>query len=229
MSRLLALFVVVVLTAGCSAQADPAAPSGGPATEPSPRAAPYRIDRLHALSAVRSLRVPGFKRVLVCPTRRPAPCRREGTERSRWLVGAQLHGASLPGGNGLGELVTTIVTTWPSAARASSYADRLTKQLRRYDGDYDILLRKTGSRRYIPADRGKGELHDVAYSEWRGTVLRRLFHYVFDDLSSSSTVAGGRVVLSRGRYVLDLEWVARNQRTDRRLSQLPRRLLQALR
>ena len=150
------------------------------------------------------------------------------TQGSRWLVATQDRGADLPRGNGLGEFVRTIVTGWPSVGAASSYAARLTRQLKRYDGDYDILLKRTGPRRYIPADRGRGELHPVSYSGWRGTMLRRIFHYVFYDLSPSAPVPGGHVVMSRGRYVVDLEWVARGQETDRRLSHLPRRLLREL-
>ena len=222
------VLVVLVLLGGCSAQADPVAPSQGPGSRPSGVVEPYRLGRLDVLNAVRSLHPRGFKRVLTCPTRRPQACRRPGTERSRWFVATQDHGAGLPRGNGLVEFVRTIVTAWPSAGAASSYAARLTRQLKRYDGEYDILLKETGPRRYIPADRGRGELHTVSFSGWRGTALRRIFHYVFYDLSPSAPVPGGHVVLGRGRYVVDVEWVARNQATDRRLSHLPRRLLRRL-
>jgi hypothetical protein len=229
MSRMLALLLVLVVLplAACSPEAGPAAPSSGPATTVPP--APYRLDRVDALAAVRLLKPHGFTRALTCPTRKREACRRPGTERTRWFVGTQSVGADLPRGNGLGELVRTVVTAWPSASAASSYAAGLTRQLRRYRGEYDILLKRTGPRRYTPADRGRGELHQVSFSGWRGTALRRVFHYVFYDLSPSASVPAGHVVLRRGRYVVDVEWVARTQGTDRQLSHLPRRLLRSLR
>jgi hypothetical protein len=224
-SRILGLVVVLVLLGGCSAQADPAAPADPPATSSTPADAPYRLDRGDVLGALRSLGPPGFRRVLTCPTRNAEGCRRPGTEPTRWFVATQMQGADLPRGNGLGEFVRTIVTAWPSPAAATSYAARLTQHLRRYRGEYDIVLKETGPRRYIPADRGRGELARVSFAGWRGVMLRRVFHYVFYDFSPSAPVPAGHAVLRQGRYVLDLEWVARDQATDRRLSQLPRRLL----
>ncbi len=198
MSRLLVLLLAVLLVTGCSARADPAAPSDRPDDEPSRTVAAFRLDRVAALRAVRSLSPRGFARVLTCASRRRVPCRREGTETSRWLVATLLQGARLPGDNGLREIVRPEVTAWSSADAAAAYAVRLTKQLTRYDGD-------------------RSEIHLVTHAGWRGTVLRQ------------AAPAGGRAVLRRGRYVADLEWVARDQRTDRRLSHLPRRLLRALR
>ena len=218
LSRLPPLLVVLVLLGGCSAQADPSAPALGPVSSPSERVAPYHLDRLDALGAVRALRPRGFTRALTCATRRPEPCRRPGTKRAGWFVASLDRGAALPRGHGPGEFVTTAVTAWPSVARAASYAARLTEQLERYDGEYAL-----------PAERGRGELHQVSFSGWRGAVLRRVFHYVFDDLSPSASVPGGHAVLRQGRFVVDLEWVARDQQTDRRLTQLPRRLLRTLR
>ena len=62
-----------------------------------------------------------------------------------------------------------------------------------------------------------------------GTVLRRVFHFVYHGLVTvARTVTGGHVVVRRGRYVADVEWIAGDQRTDRRLSHLPRRLLRGL-
>jgi hypothetical protein len=220
--------VVLVLLGGCSARAEPTAPGDGSASRSSATAEPYHLDRLDALRAVRAVDPRGFTRVLSCRSRHSRDCRRDGTQDSRWFVGTLLQGAPLPDANGMGEFVRTVVTAWPSPAAASAYSGRLTHELDRYDGDYDIVLKRTGPRRYVPGDRGRGELHPVTFAGWRGTVLRRLFHYVFDGLTPSATVTGGRAVLARGRYVLDLEWVARTQETDRRLSQLPRRLLRAL-
>jgi hypothetical protein len=127
------------------------------------------------------------------------------------------------------EFVRAIATRWPSPAAARHYADRLAGQLKRYRGEYDIALKATGPRTYRPGDRGRGDLQQVSLRGWRGTVLRRVFHYVFDDLSPSANVLGGRFVLRRGRYVAEIEWQARNQATDRRLSHLPGRLIRALR
>jgi hypothetical protein len=228
MSRTLGpLLVLVLLFGACSAQADPAAPRSEP-PRATADAAPYRLDRHQALDAGRALRQRGFHRVLTCPRRTAEGCAREGTARTHWLVGTQVHGARLPRGNGLVELVRTIVMAWPSAARARTYADRLTRQLERYRGEYDIALQETGPGTYTPGDRGRGELQQVSLGDWQGTGLRRVYHYVFDDLSPSANVLGGHFVLRRGRYVVDLEWAARDQRTDRRLSHLPRRLLWGL-
>jgi hypothetical protein len=229
LAPLVALLVGLVLLplGACSTPAGPAAPPGERPTKVT-RAAPYRLERVDALKAARDLRPHGFERVLTCRRRQHEGCQREGTEQTRWLVGTQAHGAPLPRGNGLAEFVRTIVTAWPTAAKARAYADQLTAQLKRYRGEYDILLEKTGPDRYTPGDRGRGELHRVSFSGWRGTALRRVFHHVFYDLSPSASVPGGHLVLRRGRFVVDVEWVARTQRTDRRLSHLPRRLLRGL-
>jgi hypothetical protein len=228
MSRLIGLVVVLaLLLGGCSEQADPAAPAERRST-PSPAAVPFRLDSADALAAVRSLRPRGFTRVLTCPTRKPQDCRLGGTQRTRWLVGTQFRGRALPRGHGLREFVRVVVTEWPSPGAATSYAGRLTRQLKHYDGEYDVLLRRIGPRRYVPADRGRGELHEVSFVGWRGAALRRIFHYVFAGPSPSAAVPGGRVVLRRERYVVDLEWVARDQRTDRRLSRVPRFLVRGL-
>jgi hypothetical protein len=239
MCRTLGLLVVlVVLSGACSARADPVAPSGPPPTKAS-RAEPYRLDRHHGLHAVRMLRPRGFERVLTCPRRQHKGCRREGTAATRWLVGSQAHGARLPRGNGLVESVRNVVTAWPSAAFARTYADELARQLRRYRGEYDVPMKETGPHTYIPGERGRGELHRVSLLGWRGVALRKVFHYVFYACRSSlsglvvgppsARVPGARFVLRKGRYVLDLEWVARSQASDRRLSRLPARLVRALR
>jgi hypothetical protein len=229
LAPLVALLVALVLLplGACSTPAVPAAPPGDTPVK-ALRAVPYRLDRVDALHAARDLRPQGFERVLTCPRRQHEGCQRDGTQQTRWLVGTLAHGAPLPRGEGLAEVVRTMVTAWPTAAKSRAYADQLTSQLKRYRGEYDILLEKTGPRRYTAGDRGRGELHRVSYSGWRGTALRRVFHYVFYDFSPSASVPGGHVVLRRGRYVADVEWVARTQRTDRRLSHLPRRLLRGL-
>jgi hypothetical protein len=87
----------------------------------------------------------------------------------------------------------------------------------------------TGPRRYVPGDRGKGELERVSLGGWRGLGLRRRYFLYFDHYVTSGTVLGGRFVLRRGRYVSEVEWKAATQATDRRLSHLPARLLQNLR
>ena len=111
---------------------------------------------------------------------------------------------------------------------AASYVATTDGRCSRYRGEYDIALHKTGPRTYTPGDRGRGELHEISPGRWRGPVLRRVFHYVFYGLVPSRSVLAGHFVSRRGRYVVDLEWVARDQRTDRRLSHLPRRLLRGL-
>lgn len=229
MSRTLALLVVLALLplGACSADADPATPQHRPPTK-APRAGPYQLDRMDALDAARTLHPRGFERVLTCPRRQHEGCQRQGTRRTRWLVGTQAHGASLPRATGSAEFVRTIVMAWPSAASAHTYADRLTERFKAYRGEYDFALRKTCARTCTPGDRGRGEVQQVSLDGWRGAGLRRVFHYVFDHLSPSANVLGGHVVLWRGRYVVDLEWTARTQRTDRRLSHLPRRLLRGL-
>ena len=228
MSRTLALLgVLVVLLGACSTPADPAAPQDHLPTT-TPPAAPYRLHRADALDAARSLHPRGFERVLTCPRRQHEGCQRDGTRRTRWIVGTQAQGAPLPRGKGLAEFVRTIVMAWPSAVGARTYADRLTKKLKCYRGEYDVALRETSARTYRPGDRGSGELQRVSLAGWRGFGLRRVFHYVFDDLSPSANVLGGHFVLRRGRYVVDLEWAARGHYTDRRLSHLPRRLLRGL-
>ena len=102
------------------------------------------------------------------------------------------------------------------------------RQLSRHRGEYDIALRKTGPRHLHTRRPWPGELHEVSSGRWRGTGLRRVFHHVFEGLVPSRSVLGGHFVIRRGRYVADVEWVARDQRTDRRLSHLPRRLLRRL-
>ena len=230
MPRMLGLLAALVLLFGaCTAQADPAAPGAGPPTTASADTAPYRLDRLDALGAMRLLRPGGFRRVLTCPRRQHEGCQREGTGSASWLVGTQSHGADLRRGKGSAEFVRAIATSWPSPAAARAYADRLARQLKRYRGEYDIALEETGPRTYAPGDRGRGDLQRVSMRHWRGTGLRRVFHYVFDDLSPSANVLGGHFVLRRGRYVAEIEWQARNQATDRRLSRLPARLIRGLR
>jgi hypothetical protein len=134
------------------------------------------------------------------------------------------------------EFTRTVVTAWPSGASARRYVHRLDRGQRRFRGDFDIPKKETGPRTYRPGERGAGDLQRVSLLGWRGTGLRRIFHYVFYTSSSSGLVVGppsgvvlgGRFVLRRGRYVADVEWLARNQATDRRLSHLPRRLLRRL-
>jgi hypothetical protein len=137
-------------------------------------------------------------------------------------------GEPVPDGNGLREQVTAIAMAWPSVAAARRYARGLSRQLRRYRGEYYLPLKMTGPRRYTPGDRGQGELQRVTYTGWHGIGLRRRFFHYFDHYETSGRVQGGRFVMRRGRYVVDVEWVARTQATDRRLTHLPRRLLQQL-
>jgi hypothetical protein len=170
----------------------------------------------------------GFDLALRCHGRADEHCRKPGLAKVRWFVATVATGAPLPDGNGMGERLTRIVTAWPTAAAARRYADRLTRQLKSYRGEYDIALKETSPRTYTPGVRGRGEVHRVTRNAWRGTVLRRVFHYVFYGLVPSRSVPGGHFVGRRGRYVADIEWVARDQRTDRRLSHLPRRLLRSL-
>ena len=233
MSRTLAplvalLVVLVVLPLGaCSAGAGPAAPQDSPPTKAT-RAAPYRLDRADALDAVREQPPRGFDVALTCRGRTDERCRRPDLAKVRWFVATVATGAPVPDGNGMREQLVRIVTAWPSVAAARRHVRRTTEDLRRYRGEYDIALNKTGLRTYTPGDRGRGELHVVSSNRWRGTGLRRVFHYVFYGLVPSRSVLGGHFVSRRGRYVVDVEWVARDQRTDRRLSHLPRRLLRRL-
>jgi hypothetical protein len=229
MSRMLALLVVLVALplGACSAQTDPAAPQDGPSTKAT-RAAPYRLDRVVALEAVRAKPPRGFDLALTCRGRAEERCREPDLAKVRWFVATVATGAPLPDGNGMRERLVTIMTAWSTAEVARRYASRRTAELRRYRGEYDIALRRTGPRTYTPGDRGRGELHQISPGRWRGTVLRRVFHHVFHGLVPSRSLLGGHFVSRRGRYVADLEWVARDQVTDRRLSHLPRRLLRRL-
>jgi len=223
------LTVLLVLPLGaCSTTAASSGPVGGPSAAAVRAAAPYRLDKADALDAVREPAPRGFEVTLTCRGRADERCRRPDLAKVRWFVGTLAIGGPVPDGNGMHERLVTMVTAWPTAAAARRHARRVTTGLRRYRGEYDVALRKTGPRTYTPGDRGRGELHPIAPSRWRGTVLRRVFHYVFYGLVPSRSVLAGHAVVRRGRYVADVEWVARDQRTDRRLSHLPRRLLESL-
>ena len=230
MSRMLALLLVLVVLplAACSAEADPAAPSSGPSTT-APRAAPYRLDRADALDAVREQPPRGFEVALTCRGRTDERCRRPDLAKVRWFVATMSTGAPLPDGNGLREQLIRIVTAWPSvaAARAVCTSDHRGAEAATAASTTSPCT-ETGPRTYTPGDRGRGELHEISSGRWRGTALRRVFHYVFYGLVPSRSVVGGHFVTRRGRFVADVEWVARDQRTDRRLSHLPRRLLRGL-
>ena len=199
MSRMLALLLVLVVLplAACSAEADPAAPSSGPSTTV-PRPAPYRLDRADALDAVRAQPPRGFEVALTCRGRTDERCRRPDLAKVRWFVATMSTGAPLPDGNGLREQLIRLVTAWPSVAAARGYVRRTTEDLRRYRGEYDIALHKTGPRTYTPGDRGRGELHEISPGRWRGTALRRVFHYVFFGLVPSRSVVGGHFVSPPG-------------------------------
>jgi hypothetical protein len=236
MSRNVALLVVVVLLTGCSAGVCPAPLPAFPEAdleavpEALPRPVPRILTRVDAETALRTRASPhGFQVDVTCQGRSREGCRPQGTEGARWVVGTLATGKRLPGGHGLRERVTTTVMAWPSPAQARRYVSGLARRFDRYRGKYAVPVKRTRSVRYVPGDRGKGEVQHVGLAGWRGLGLRRSFVLRFHDDETSRTAYGGRFVMRRGAYVVDVDWVGRNQSTDRRLSHLPRRLIRGLR
>jgi hypothetical protein len=222
--------VALFLLAACSTGGD-----AGPSATHSPaaaerRRAPYRLTAGEALRAVRSTKpVRGLRISQRCDSRRDRSCVADRWRGSRWLVGWAATGAPLPEGNGLHEYARVVMTAWPSPAVARGALREARHDVDRFRGEYYVPLKEIGPNRYIPGDRGKGDVQRVSLRQWRGIGVRKVFFLYFDTYDTTGTVFGGRFVLRRGPYVVDVEWVARRRATDRRLSHLPARLIRSLR
>jgi len=224
------LIGVALLLAACSTggNASPS-PTRSPVAAEA-RRAPYHLTAGDSLRAVRSTKPAGGLRIsLRCDSRRDRSCAGDRWRGSRWLVGWAASGARLPGGNGLHESVRVVVTAWPSASVARGALREAKREMDRFEGEYYVPLKEIGPNRYIPGDRGKGDVQRVSLRGWRGTGVRKVNFYYFDTYAASGTVFGGRFVLRRGPYLADVEWVARTRDTDRSLSHLPARVIRALR
>jgi hypothetical protein len=225
-----ATVVAVLAAGGCTS-------SGRDYSDRPPRAAAaaatsgptaYAVPPGVAVEAVRSAEPGARLRVDDrCDSRRERSCVAERWRKATWMVGHALSGRPLPGGNGMREFARLVVMRWPSAAAARGYLRRTHRELSGYDGDYYRPLRQTGPRRYVPGDHGTGTLTRMSTHGWRGDGLRRSFFFYFDD-SVSGTVLGGREVLRRGPYVVDVEWLAADRDGWLRLARLPGRVVRAL-